>query len=90
MLRRRRIFAMKQDTNSISRNERIKDALIFFQLCVDANYNDPQILSAAAEVYEANGEKEKASDIRRRINGTVYRLGILRPTAHIMTAIFSD
>jgi protein O-mannosyl-transferase len=44
-----------------------KDALIFLQLCLDANYNDPRILSAAAEVYEANGEKEKASDIRRRI-----------------------
>jgi len=45
----------------------VKDALIFLQLPVDANYNDPRILSAAAEVYEANGEKEKASDIRKRI-----------------------
>jgi protein O-mannosyl-transferase len=44
-----------------------KDALIFLQLPVDANYNDPRILSAAAEVYEASGDKEKATDIRKRI-----------------------
>jgi hypothetical protein len=45
----------------------IKDALIFLQLCVDANYNDAQILSAAAEVFEANGDKQKADEIRKRI-----------------------
>jgi len=45
----------------------VKDALIFLQLCVDANYKDSRILAAAAEVYDANGDKQKAYDIRRRL-----------------------
>jgi hypothetical protein len=44
-------------------------ALRFLQICIDMNFRDQKILYATAEVYEANGDKKKAEEIRKSIDG---------------------
>ena len=47
----------------------LSNALKFLQICVDMNYKDQKILYATAEVYEAYGNKKKAEEIRKSIDG---------------------
>ncbi|HKB44418.1 MAG TPA: hypothetical protein VKC90_08505 [Chitinophagaceae bacterium] len=47
----------------------LSNALRFLQICIDMNFRDQEILYATAEVYEANGDKKKAEEIRKSIDG---------------------
>lgn len=46
-----------------------KTALQYLEVCSNANYNDPTILNATAEVYEASGNKTKADQLRKMAAG---------------------
>jgi hypothetical protein len=50
------------------RRKDLSNALRLLQICVDMNYRNKNIMYATAEVFEANGDKKKAEEIRKNID----------------------